>query len=168
MALIAWSWQEQKRLIGDTVVATVMSNLGLERFLADLGIALLRTGVGDRLVVEAMRKGGYNLGGEQSGHIVLADYATTGDGMIAALQFLARMVETGKDARSLGQVFFQNSPDFAECKTAQRQHRSQGNSGRKTNHRRHCQSRGRTRWSRPDSNPPKRHGTPDSRHGRRG
>ncbi|MCX8500256.1 MAG: phosphoglucosamine mutase [Alphaproteobacteria bacterium] len=105
MALIAWSWQEQKRLIGDTVVATVMSNLGLEHFLAELGIALLRTGVGDRLVVEAMRKGGFNLGGEQSGHIVLADYATTGDGMIAALQFLARMVETGKDARSLGQVF---------------------------------------------------------------
>ena len=105
MALIAWSWQEQQRLVGDTVVATVMSNLGLERFLAGLGIELLRTGVGDRLVVEAMRKGGFNLGGEQSGHIVLADYATTGDGMIAALQFLARMVETGTDARSLGQVF---------------------------------------------------------------
>ncbi|MDI9409293.1 MAG: phosphoglucosamine mutase [Candidatus Pacebacteria bacterium] len=105
MALIAWSWQNQGRLVGDTVVATVMSNLGLERYLASLGIGLLRTGVGDRLVVEAMRRGGYNLGGEQSGHIVLADYATTGDGMVAALQFLASMVETGKDAKTLGQVF---------------------------------------------------------------
>jgi phosphoglucosamine mutase len=82
-----------------------MSNLGLERYLAGLGIALHRTKVGDRYVVEAMRAGGFNLGGEQSGHIVMTDHVTTGDGLIAALQFLAEMVRTGRPAADLMQSF---------------------------------------------------------------
>ncbi len=105
MALIATRWAREGRLAGDTLVATVMSNLGLERHLAAQGIALKRTPVGDRHVVEAMRAGGHNLGGEQSGHIVMTDYATTGDGLIGALQFLAAMVETGQKASALAQVF---------------------------------------------------------------
>jgi phosphoglucosamine mutase len=105
MALIATRWAREGRLAGDTLVATVMSNLGLERHLAAQGIALKRTPVGDRHVVEAMRAGGFNLGGEQSGHIVMTDYATTGDGLIGALQFLAAMVETGQKASALAQVF---------------------------------------------------------------
>ena len=105
MALIATRWAREGRLAGDTLVATVMSNLGLERYLAEQGIALKRTPVGDRNVVEAMRAGGHNLGGEQSGHIVMTDFATTGDGLIGALQFLAAMVETGQKASALAQVF---------------------------------------------------------------
>lgn len=105
MALIATRWAQERRLAGDTLVATVMSNLGLERHLNAQGIALKRTPVGDRYVVEAMRAGGHNLGGEQSGHIVMTDYATTGDGLIGALQFLAAMVETGKRASDLVRVF---------------------------------------------------------------
>lgn len=105
MALIATRWAAEGRLAGDTLVATVMSNLGLERHLGDRGIALKRTAVGDRYVVEAMRAGGHSLGGEQSGHIVMTDYATTGDGLIAALQFLACVVETGHKASRLARVF---------------------------------------------------------------
>ena len=105
MALIADRWAAAGRLAKGTLVATVMSNLGLERHLAGQGLTLLRTAVGDRYVVEAMRAGGYNLGGEQSGHIVMTDYVTTGDGMIAALQFLGAMVETGARASALAQVF---------------------------------------------------------------
>jgi len=82
-----------------------MSNLGLERYLAGKGLNLLRTGVGDRYVVEAMRSGGFNLGGEQSGHIVMTDYATTGDGLLAGLQFLAAMIETGQKASALTTSF---------------------------------------------------------------
>lgn len=105
MALFASHWAEDGRLNNATLVATVMSNLGLERFLAGRGISLLRTPVGDRYVVEAMRAGGYNLGGEQSGHIVMTDYATTGDGLLAGLHFLAEMVTTGKRASELAVVF---------------------------------------------------------------
>ncbi|WP_294220737.1 phosphoglucosamine mutase [uncultured Shimia sp.] len=105
MGLLASQWAEQGRLKGGALVATVMSNLGLERFLDCKGLRLERTAVGDRYVVEAMRKGGYNLGGEQSGHIVMTDYATTGDGLMAGLQFLAAMVESGKKASELAQVF---------------------------------------------------------------
>ena len=89
MALVAQSWHETGELRGDGLVATVMSNLGLERFLADRHLSLARTAVGDRHVVEHMRRNGFNLGGEQSGHIVLSDYATTGDGLLAALQVMA-------------------------------------------------------------------------------
>ena len=95
MALIATGLARGGRLAGGALVATVMSNLGLERFLAGQRIELHRTAVGDRYVVEKMRALGCNLGGEQSGHIILADYATTGDGLIAALQVLASIVETG-------------------------------------------------------------------------
>jgi len=105
MGLIAARMAQSGTLAGQTLVATVMSNLGLERWLAEQGIALHRTRVGDRYVVEAMRAGGFNLGGEQSGHIVMSDYATTGDGLLAGLQFLAAMVESGKPASQLARVF---------------------------------------------------------------
>ncbi|MGD0719705.1 MAG: phosphoglucosamine mutase [Roseiarcus sp.] len=89
MAVVAQSWQADGRLAGPGIVATVMSNLGLERHLASIGLALERTAVGDRYVLERMIEKGYNVGGEQSGHIILSDYATTGDGLVAALQVLA-------------------------------------------------------------------------------
>jgi len=88
-------------LRGGGVVATVMSNLGLERLLGGVGLELVRTKVGDRYVLEAMRAGGYNVGGEQSGHMILADHATTGDGTIAALQVLAALVTAGRPASEL-------------------------------------------------------------------
>jgi phosphoglucosamine mutase len=105
MALLASRWAEEGRLSGGALVATVMSNLGLERFLHGRGLRLERTAVGDRYVVERMRAGGFNLGGEQSGHIVMTDYATTGDGLIAGLQFLAEMVRTGRAASELTRSF---------------------------------------------------------------
>ena len=105
MALIATSLARSGRLAGGALVATVMSNLGLERCLGARGIGLHRTAVGDRYVVEKMRSLGCNLGGEQSGHIILSDYATTGDGLIAALQVLAAIVETGKRASEVCRVF---------------------------------------------------------------
>ena len=88
MAVIARSWQEDERLTQPGVVATIMSNLGLERYLGGLGLTLARTAVGDRYVLEHMREHGFNLGGEQSGHIIMSDYTTTGDGLVAALQLL--------------------------------------------------------------------------------
>jgi phosphoglucosamine mutase len=91
MAVVAQSWQQDGRLAASGIVATVMSNLGLERYLADIGLTLARTKVGDRYVVEHMREHGFNVGGEQSGHIVLSDFATTGDGLVAALQVLAHV-----------------------------------------------------------------------------
>ncbi len=105
MALLAARWAEEGRLAGGALVATVMSNLGLERFLAARGLRLERTAVGDRYVVERMRDGGFNLGGEQSGHIVMTDFATTGDGLVAGLQFLAEMVRTARPASALTQSF---------------------------------------------------------------
>ncbi len=101
MALMAARWADDGKLKGDALVATVMSNLGLERFLQDRGLRLERTSVGDRYVVERMRQGGFNLGGEQSGHIVMTDHSTTGDGLMAGLQFLAEMVRSGKPASAL-------------------------------------------------------------------
>jgi len=105
MALLASRWSERGQLKGDTLVATVMSNLGLERHLQTQGMRLERTNVGDRYVVSAMREKGFNLGGEQSGHIVMTDYATTGDGLLAGLQFLAAMVQAGQPASVLTQQF---------------------------------------------------------------
>ena len=105
MALIATGLARGQRLAGGALVATVMSNLGLERFLAGQNIGLHRTAVGDRYVVERMRASGCNLGGEQSGHIILADYATTGDGLIAALQVMASIVETGKRTSEVCRLF---------------------------------------------------------------
>jgi len=105
MALIAMNWRRSGQLAGAGVVATVMSNLGFERHLTANGIALTRTNVGDRYVSEAMRRIGSNIGGEQSGHIILGDYCTTGDGLMAALQVLAAIVETGARASEVCNVF---------------------------------------------------------------
>ena len=101
MALIGTSWAQQGLLRGGGVVATVMSNLGLERRLQADGLTLERTKVGDRYVLERMKSGGFNVGGEQSGHIILSDHATTGDGTIAALQILAELIKAGKPASEL-------------------------------------------------------------------
>lgn len=105
MALLATRWASDGLLKGGALVATVMSNLGLERHLSEHDLRLERTPVGDRYVVERMRQGGFNLGGEQSGHIVMTDHATTGDGLMAGLQFLAEMVRTGQPASALAQQF---------------------------------------------------------------
>mgnify|MGYP001791635723 CR=1 FL=1 len=96
LSVIANSWQRTERLQKSTVVATVMSNLGMERYLEGIGIDLVRTKVGDRHVAEMMRCRGYNIGGEQSGHVILSDYTTTGDGLIAALELMAVVVNSGK------------------------------------------------------------------------
>ncbi len=105
MALIGTRLAASGDLKGGGIVATVMSNLGLERLLNDAGLGLVRTKVGDRYVLEAMRAGGYNVGGEQSGHMILLDHATTGDGCIAALQVLAALVRSGKPASELLHLF---------------------------------------------------------------
>lgn len=105
MALIADHWAKRGRLAGGGVVATVMSNLGLERFLADRKLKLERTPVGDRSVMMRMREGGYNLGGEQSGHVILSDFSTTGDGLLAALQVLAVLKEADKPMSALARQF---------------------------------------------------------------
>jgi phosphoglucosamine mutase len=105
MALIASSWHRRGALRGGGLVATVMSNLGLERFLAGEGLTLERTKVGDRYVLETMRAKGFNVGGEQSGHIILTDHATTGDGLVAALQVLAELVVSEKRASDLLRLF---------------------------------------------------------------
>jgi len=105
LALIARSWADSGRLEGGGVVATVMSNLGLERHLAGRGLALHRTRVGDRYVVEKMRADGLNLGGEQSGHMILLDHGSTGDGLVAALQVLAVLVDRGEPASAVTRVF---------------------------------------------------------------
>ena len=105
LGLIGRSWQDSGRLRGDGIVATVMSNLGLERFLDGRGLTLHRTQVGDRYVSEHMRAHGLNVGGEQSGHLILSDFATTGDGLLAALQVLAVIVERQRPASEICQVF---------------------------------------------------------------
>lgn len=105
MALIAQAWAARGQLEGGGVVATVMSNLGLERFLAGKGLSLERTNVGDRYVMARMREGRFNLGGEASGHIIMSDYSTTGDGLIAALQVLAEMVRSNKPMSALARQF---------------------------------------------------------------
>ena len=105
MALIGYCWHKRGRLRGKGVVSTVMSNLGLERFFAGHGLTLERTKVGDRYVLETMRAKGYNVGGEQSGHIILSDYATTGDGLVAGLQVLAELAASDKPASELLRLF---------------------------------------------------------------
>jgi phosphoglucosamine mutase len=107
MAVIAESWNRRGKLSAGGVVATVMSNLGLERYLKEQGLSLVRTPVGDRYVVEHMRRHGYNVGGEQSGHIVLSDFTTTGDGLVSSLQILACVVATG---RSVSEVCARFTP----------------------------------------------------------
>jgi len=105
MALVVTDWAKSGKLKGGGLVATVMSNLGLERYLQGQGLTLERTNVGDRYVLEAMRARGFNVGGEQSGHIILRDYATTGDGLVAALQILSVLVTSGKPASELLHLF---------------------------------------------------------------
>src|SRR5260221_4791550 len=105
MGLVASSWAKAGRLQGNGLVATVMSNLGLERYLDGLGLKLVRTKVGDRYVVEEMRRAGYNVGGEQSSHIIMSDYTTTGDGLISALHFLAVVIQSGQTASAVARVF---------------------------------------------------------------
>ncbi|MBF0094180.1 MAG: phosphoglucosamine mutase [Alphaproteobacteria bacterium] len=105
LALVANEWKRSDRLKGGGVVATVMSNLGLERYLQAAGLNLVRTQVGDRYVVEEMVRSGYNLGGEQSGHIIFTDYSTTGDGLVAALQVLAEVVRSGRPASRAARQF---------------------------------------------------------------
>ena len=105
MALVGRYWSKSGRLKGGGIVGTVMSNLGLERYLGGLGLSLQRAKVGDRYVIEMMRDGGFNVGGEQSGHLVLNDYITTGDGLIAALQALAVIVETDKPVSEVTRCF---------------------------------------------------------------
>lgn len=105
MALIAKLWYEQNLLKGSGIVATHMSNLGLERFLSSKGLQLFRSNIGDKHVLEMMQVKGCNVGGEQSGHIILSDYTTTGDGVLAALQVLALMVATDMPASSIGSTF---------------------------------------------------------------
>ncbi len=105
MALVATTWANESRLSADGIVATVMSNLGLERYLSGIGLSLARTKVGDRYVVEHMRSHGYNVGGEQSGHIVLSDFTTTGDGLVAALQVLAVIAASGKPVSEACNLF---------------------------------------------------------------
>ncbi len=117
MAMCATRMKGDGELRRDTVVATVMSNLGLERALEAQGIALVRTPVGDRYVVEAMRQGGFNLGGEQSGHLVFLDHTSTGDGLIGALQVLALMTRTGKPLSELAQQAMERVPQVLESVT---------------------------------------------------
>jgi phosphoglucosamine mutase len=105
LALIANFWLAQERLRGGNVVATVMSNMGLERYLRERGLGLLRTNVGDRYVGEKMREAGCNLGGEQSGHMIMTDFGTTGDGLIAALQVLAVLVDGSRPASEVCRCF---------------------------------------------------------------
>ena len=105
MALVSEAWRRSTRLLGGGIVSTVMSNLGLEKYLNSIGLSLVRTQVGDRHVVEHMRQNGFNVGGEQSGHIVLNDYNTTGDGLIAALEVLAVLVQSGKKASEVCRPF---------------------------------------------------------------
>jgi phosphoglucosamine mutase len=105
MAIIALAFAKAGKLKAGGVVATVMSNLGLERLMGDNGLTLERTSVGDRYVMARMRAGGFNIGGEQSGHVILSDFSTTGDGLIAALQVLAVMIQSGKPMSALGRQF---------------------------------------------------------------
>jgi phosphoglucosamine mutase len=105
LALIAKSWSKTGALKGGGVVGTVMSNAGLDRYLGTLGVKLARSAVGDRYVLEEMAKGGFNVGGEQSGHIILSDFSTTGDGLVAALQVLAVLAQDGKPASEAAHLF---------------------------------------------------------------
>ena len=104
LAILGLAMRERGTLVQDTVVATVMANLGFTLALKDAGLRVVETGVGDRYVLEAMREGGYVLGGEQSGHVIMSEHATTGDGVLTALHLLARMAETGRPLRELASV----------------------------------------------------------------
>ena len=132
MAVLApCGWPSSGELVDNTVVATVMSNLGFQLAMAEHGLKLVTTSVGDRYVLEAMRSGGYSLGGEQSGHVVLSDHATTGDGVLTALMLMAAMAESGPFARRAGR-----GHDGAAAGTPQRPRRRQGRARRQLRDRR--------------------------------
>ncbi|WP_295905018.1 phosphoglucosamine mutase [uncultured Bdellovibrio sp.] len=120
LAICALHMKERGLLKGDTLVATQMSNFGLEKRMNEAGIKLVKTGVGDKYVVEEMRKNGYNLGGEQSGHIIFLDHTTTGDGCIAALGVLAVMKQTGKKMSELNRVFEDVPQVLINCRVKRR------------------------------------------------
>ncbi|WP_347357196.1 phosphoglucosamine mutase [Bdellovibrio sp.] len=120
LAICALHMKERGLLKGDTLVATQMSNFGLEKRMNEAGIKLVKTGVGDKYVVEEMRKNGYNLGGEQSGHIIFLDHTTTGDGCIAALSVLAVMKQTGKKMSDLNHVFEDVPQILINCRVKRR------------------------------------------------
>jgi phosphoglucosamine mutase len=105
LAAIAADYQSNQKLTSNNIVTTIMSNLGMENYLNTIDLNLIRTNVGDRYVSEAMRKNGANIGGEQSGHIILSDYSTTGDGLIAALQLLNVIISQNKSAAEICKVF---------------------------------------------------------------
>ena len=152
MAVIAESWHRTGKLAAGGVVATVMSNLGLERYLRGLGLKMERTPVGDRYVVEHMRKHGYNVGGEQSGHIVLSDHTTTGDGLIAALQVLAVVVGTGQPVSEVCKRF-EPVPQLLAERPLRRRRAPGGRHGQE----RHRRGQGAARPERPAAGAPLRH-----------
>ena len=161
MALIATSWHQRGQLQGGGLVATVMSNLGLERFLADHDLTLARTKVGDRYVIEHMRANGFNIGGEQSGHIILSDFSTTGDGLLAALQVLAEVKRAGKPVSEVCNLFtplpqILKNVKFKSGRPLRRQSGAEVDRG--------C--RAPPRQFGPPGHPPLRHRAADPRHGR--
>ena len=143
MAVIAQSWKEDGRLAKPGIVATVMSNLGLERFLEGQGIELVRTPVGDRYVLEQMLSGGYNVGGEPSGHIILSDYATTGDGFVAALQVLAVVQKSGGRCRKSATASIRCRKCSRMCATAAASRSTMPRSSRDRRRRETAQRHGR-------------------------
>ena len=162
MAIIAGAWAAEDRLNGGGIVATVMSNLGLERFMKGRGLSLERTAVGDRAVMERMRAGNFNVGGEQSGHVILSDFSTTGDGLIAALQVLAVLVQAGKPMSALARQF-EPVPQDAEREVRQGRQAA----GQRQRQGRDHRGRGPSERLRPGAGPRVRNGTAHSRHGRR-
>ena len=150
MAILALALKEAGKLKDNILVATVMSNLGLKIALRDAGITIRETGVGDRYVLEEMRDGGYNLGGEQSGHVIFSDYATTGDGVLTGLQLAAQVALTGRSLKELSTV-----DDQAPAADDQRQGRGQGpRRYRRRRRGRCCCGRTRTGRDRPRAAPP--------------
>ena len=161
MAVIAESWQADGRLAKPGVVATVMSNLGLERYLGTLGLELVRTPVGDRYVLEQMREHGYNVGGEPSGHIILSDYATTGDGLVAALQVLAVVKKLDKPVSQVCHRFEPLPQILRNVRYKKRQA-----AGKRQGPARHQERRAEAQRPGPAGDPPLRHRAGDPRDGR--
>ena len=161
LAVIAESWQEDGRLAKPGVVATVMSNLGLERYLQSLELSLVRTPVGDRYVLEHMREHGYNVGGEPSGHIILSDYTTTGDGFVAALQVLAVVKKQDKPVSQVCHRF-----DAAAAGAQERALPERQAAGKCQGALRHRRRRTAPQRPRPADRPALRHRAGDPRHGR--
>ena len=162
MATIANRWAKDGRLVGGGLVATVMSNLGLERYLDERKLSLVRAPVGDRYVLERMRADGYNLGGEQSGHIIMIDHATTGDGLMAALQALSAMIKSRRPASEAFRAF-EPVPQLSEERARRRRQRRPCRGCGDARDRRR---RGAARQDGPHPGAQVRHRAPDPRHGR--